>query len=54
MVIFQSIFNPQITTLFNHMGSFEDFSILTYEVNPFKLLIKESLQVSRDKPLLNK
>ena len=39
---------------FNHVGSFEDFSILTYESNPFKLLIKESLLVSRDKPLLNK
>ena len=39
---------------FNHMGSFEDFSILTYESNPLKLLIKEALLVSRDKPLLNK
>ena len=36
---------------FNHMDSFEDFSILTYESNPFKLLIEESLLVSRDKPL---
>ena len=40
--------------LFNHVASFEDFSILTYESNPFKLLIKEALLVSRDKPLLNK
>ena len=39
---------------FNHAGSFEDFSILTYESNPFKLLIKEALLVSRDKPLLKK
>ena len=39
---------------FNHVGSLEDFSILTYESNPFKLLIKEALLVSRDKPLLNK
>ena len=39
---------------FNHVGSFEDFSILTYESNPFKLLIKEALLVSRHKPLLNK
>ena len=39
---------------FNHVGSFEDFSILTYESSPFKLLIKEALLVSRDKPLLNK
>ena len=38
----------------NHVGSFEDFSILTYKSNPFKLLIKEALLVSRDKPLLNK
>ena len=39
---------------FNHVGSFEDFSILTYESNPFKHLIKEALLVSRDKPLLSK
>ena len=38
----------------NHDNTFEDFSILAYESNPFKLLIKESLLVSRDKPLLNK
>ena len=28
---------------FNHVGLFEDFSILTHESNPFKLLIGESL-----------
>ena len=39
---------------FNHVGLFEDFSILTYESNPFKLLIKEALLVSRDNLLLNK
>ena len=38
----------------NHDNTFEGFSILAYESNPFKLLIKESLLVSRDKPLLNK
>ena len=38
----------------NHVGSFEDFLILTYESNPCKLLIKESLLISMDKPLLNK
>ena len=38
---------------FNHMGSIEGFSVLTYESNPLKLLIKESLLVSRYKPLLN-
>ena len=32
---------------FNHVGLFEDFLILTYESNPFKLLIKEALLVSR-------
>ena len=40
--------------LYNHVGSFEDYSTLTYKSNPFKLLIKKSLLVSRDKPLLNK
>ena len=39
---------------FNHMGSFEDFSILKDESGPFKLLIKESLLDSRDKPILSK
>ena len=39
---------------FNHVGLFEDFPILTYVSNPFKLLIKEALLVSRDKPLLKK
>ena len=38
----------------NYVSWFEDFSILTYESNPFKLLIKEALLVSREKPLLNK
>ena len=38
---------------FNQVGSFEDFSVLTYESKPFKLLIKEALLVSRDKLLLN-
>ena len=37
----------------DHVCSFEDFSILAYESNTFKLLIKESLLVSRAKPLLN-
>ena len=38
----------------NHVGSFENFSISMFELNLFKLLIKEALFVSRDKPLLNK
>ena len=33
---------------YNHGGGFEDFSVLTYESNRFKLLIKEALLVSRD------
>ena len=39
---------------FNHVGSFDDFIIVTYFSNPFKLLIEESLLVSRDKPFLKK
>ena len=39
---------------FDHVGSFEDLSILTYESNSFKLLIKEALLVSKDNPLLNR
>ena len=34
---------------FNHVGPFDDLSVLKYESNPFKLLVKESLLVSRDK-----
>ena len=37
-----------------HDVSFDDFNILTKETNAFKLLIKESLLISRDKPELNK
>ena len=39
---------------FNHVGSFENISILRYESNSFKFLIKETLLVARDKLLLNK
>ena len=39
---------------FDHVGSFEDFSILKYKSNPFKLLIKESFLVSKDKRVFNK
>ena len=39
---------------FDHVGSFEDLSILTYESNSFKLLIKEALLVSKNNPLLNR
>ena len=36
------------------MCSFEDFTVLNYELHKFKRLIKESLLVTMDKPLLNK
>ena len=39
---------------YNHEGDFPDFSVLSYESNKFKLLIKEALLVSRDNPSLNK
>ena len=38
----------------NYSPSFEDFLILTRESNDFKLNIMESLQIARDKPILNK
>ena len=38
----------------SHRGSFDDFSLLLKESNPFKLQLKESLLISRDKPILNK
>ena len=40
--------------LSGHVCSFEDFTILNYESHKFKRLIKESLLVAMDKPLLNK
>ena len=36
------------------MCSFQDFTVLNYELHKFKRLIKESLLVTKDKPLLNK
>ena len=38
----------------SHKASFDNFSILLKESNPFKLQLKESLLISRDKPILNK
>ena len=38
----------------DHAPSFEDFSILSRETNDFKLTLKESLLINRDKPCLNK
>ena len=37
-----------------HKTSFNDFSILLKESNPFQLQLKESLLISRDKPILDK
>ena len=38
----------------NYSPSFEDFSLLTWESNDFKLKIMERLLIARDKPVLNK
>ena len=37
-----------------HKASFDNFSILLKESNAFKLQLKESLLISREKPVLNK
>ena len=37
-----------------HKVSFDNFLILLEQSNPFKLQLKESLLISRDKPILNK
>ena len=34
--------------------SFDDFDVLSSETNNFRLLIKESLLIKRDKPILNR
>ena len=38
----------------DHKASFDNFSILLKESNPFRLQLKESLLTSRDKQILNK
>ena len=43
-----------IMLLYGHKASFDNFSILLKESNLFKLQVKESLLISRDKPILNK
>ena len=40
--------------LSGHVCSFEDFTVLNYEQHKSKRLIKESLLVTKEKPLLNK
>ena len=37
-----------------HNASFDNFSIILKESNACKLQLKESLLMSRDKPILNK
>ena len=52
--------NPKKSAIFNHIllkghdASFEDFTILLKENNKFKLHLKESLRIKRDKPELNR
>ncbi len=60
--------DPKGSTVFNHlMGCMfvhvmkctcgrnpEDFSVLTYGASEFQLKVKESLLISKDKPVLNK
>ena len=51
---------PKKSAIFDHMlldgheASFDNFPILSKESNTFKLQLKESLLISRDKPILNK
>ena len=51
---------PKKSAIFDHMlldghkASFDNFSILLKENNTFKLQSKESLLISRDKPILNR
>ena len=40
--------------LSGHACSFDNFTFLNYESHKFKRFIKESLLVTKDKPLLNK
>ena len=51
---------PKKSAIFDHMlldghkASFDNFSILSKENNAFKLQLKESLLISRDKSILNR
>ena len=51
---------PKKSAIFDHMlldghkPSFDNFSILLKENNALKLQLKESLLISRDKPILNR
>jgi len=56
----KTIKNPKASAILdhiqceNHLGSYSDFDILAKESNNFKLLIKESLLIQRDSPVLNR
>ena len=51
---------PKKSAIFDHMlldghtPSFDNFSILLKESNAFKLQLKKSLLILRDKPILNR
>ena len=52
--------NPKKSAIFDHIllnghdASFEDFTILLKESNKFKLHLRKSLLIKRDKPELNR
>ena len=52
--------NPKKSAIIDHIlleghnATYDDFSILTTESNEFKLHLKESLLIKRDKPELNR
>ena len=56
----KTVKTPKKSSIFDHMlleghkSSFDNFSILLKENNSFKLQVKESLLISRDKPILNR
>ena len=38
----------------DYVISFDDFDVLAFETNNFRLLIKESLSINGDKPIFNR
>ena len=54
------VVTPKKSTIFDdilldgHKASFDNFARFSKETNIFKLQLKESLLISRDKPILNK
>ena len=43
-----------ISNLTEKRVSFDDFDVLASDTNNFRVLIKESLLIKRDKPILNR